>query len=155
VAREPLDRYFTPHWCTELLLDRVWLRPTVLEPCAGRGDIVSVLKARGYRPIVNDITDGKDFLTWVTPVETIITNPPYRLLAPIILHALAVARDTFLLLRLTALEPTRDRRELLGALRAVYILPRRPKFVHGASDSVTSAWFHFRPGPEDTKVYWL
>lgn len=94
-ARLELDSYWTQPWVTEALLDRVSFPRHVLEPAAGRGDMVEVLKARGYQVQARDVKDWgcpgvrvDDFLTTgpALPLPdvafagkrfAVVTNPPY------------------------------------------------------------------------------
>ena len=58
-----------------------------------------------------------------------------------------------MLLRLSFLEPTKSRRDLLTAYRPdVLILPRRPVFDGRGTDSITSAWFCW---PGEGRIIWL
>lgn len=105
--RHAHDDYPTPPWATQRLLDRVWLpRGHILEPCAGRGQIVDTVRAdyagrcftavelqqqhqAGLEAVCNGIADEVvigDFLELAATMEAegrsfdaVITNPPYSL----------------------------------------------------------------------------
>jgi hypothetical protein len=92
IERDVYDRYWTPCYVTEALLDRVEFEGNVWEPACGEGHIVHVLKARGYEVKATDITTGDDFLKSNEKADNIVTNPPYGLVNEFIEHALALAR---------------------------------------------------------------
>lgn len=126
--RRAFDRYATParavealchHWPTILLGD-------VLEPCAGRGDLVTALERLMYgrsegRVITNDIdpamecehtSDATTDEAWAAfpPVPWVVSNPPYGEGALYIIER-AIAHATVgvaMLLRLSWLEPTTE-----------------------------------------------
>lgn len=87
-VRRKLDDYETPEEITRYLLQHVnvGFHGPILEPAAGSGRMVAVLREVkhkppiGYRKVVGfDIKDGHDFFkrTAKWPGD-IITNPPYR-----------------------------------------------------------------------------
>jgi hypothetical protein len=77
--RDPLDRYETPEWATEALLERVSFRGRVLEPAAGTGRIARVLRARGLPVDTADVQRGnRDFLRRTATAVNVITNPPIK-----------------------------------------------------------------------------
>jgi hypothetical protein len=84
--KRPRDLYRTPAAVTEALLDHVTFAPVILEPACGHGDLVQVVRRRGYLVHGSDIMpigapDAKvgDFLNGpvvFTPPFDIVTNPP-------------------------------------------------------------------------------
>ena len=97
-ADRQLDLYETPPEAVRALL-RVENLPhrNSWEPACGRGAIVNVLRAAGHRVIASDIAfygpthfGGRDFLLEPLPpqYECILTNPPYKLAAAFVRHAL-------------------------------------------------------------------
>jgi hypothetical protein len=163
------DFYATPAIAVTALLDanpkhldpasvRIW------EPAAGDGGIVLPLRERGFAVIASDIT-ARDFpLHFVSDfflltqapagTTTIITNPAYRSAQRFAEHAIDLAPDVFLLLRLAFLESIR-RTDLLEhrGLRAVHVFRRRLPRMHRhgwdgprSSSSIAFAWFHWRAG---------
>lgn len=91
--REPADAYFTPAWAVQVLLDAWPIRGPVAEPACGLGHIVGALEAHGMKVAAADLHDygsasgwvRRDFLTAPllalgdgTPVNAVVTNPPYR-----------------------------------------------------------------------------
>lgn len=73
------DRCQTPPYAVRPILQ--FLRPgaTIWEPAAGKGNIVRLLRALGFRVIATDILAGRNFFTYRPdePVDYILTNPPY------------------------------------------------------------------------------
>ena len=167
--RRENDQYFTPKGLTRSLLRHV---PTlagarVLEPSAGMGHISNILKSDfNCRVLTNDIdatmpcdyhmdATGEPF--WELMESTsqfdpmrkrwVVTNPPYKQAAEILDGAIESGFEGMaMLLRLSFLEPTRSRAELLRDLEPMLshliVFSPRPSFTeNGRSDSVTSCWF--------------
>lgn len=166
MTRRKNDWYPTAEAVTQTLLYYV---PTiaghVVEPCCGDGRMADVLrpKARIYKVTTNDIDpdwtadmhcDARDPHADIyrTQPDWIVTNPPYTQAARILKASWANARlGVGMLLRLTFLEPCRDRADWLEAngrfLSNVIILNPRPSFTeNGKTDSVTSAWMVWKKG---------
>jgi hypothetical protein len=75
------DVYHTPTVCTEALtkVEAGYWPKTIWEPCAGRGDLSSVLKDKKFTVIETDLAQRVDFLkTTEARASAIVTNPPYR-----------------------------------------------------------------------------
>jgi hypothetical protein len=154
----------------DALWDRYWIAPgeTISEPCAGEGNIVRRLEELGG--LANGV-DGNDIdakYNWGTmwdatdpkaPMWTnrprydwVVTNPPFSAAIPIIDNALKNVRvGVAVILRLSFLEPTRDRddwwkkngEKLVDLI--VFGSPR-PRYVGKGTDFVTTAWFVFLRG---------
>lgn len=157
--RVPQDSYPTPRWSVQRFLEAVELpRGTWLEPCAGRGAIVSEIAdyADEVRAIEIDeafrkpLTDAlrptgarmgrrpapliADYLaTPITyPVSVIVTNPPFSLAFEFAQKAVREADHVALLLRLNFLgSGTKSGRTpwLRQNPPDVYVLPNRPSFA--------------------------
>lgn len=179
---DKLDYYPTPTWCTELLFKHGfeisnghW--PTVrsvLDPAAGDGAILDVARKGGFAtlgleldPVRVEAARAKghqmgtgDALARSWPrADMAVMNPPYLRAESFVRKGLEWRRGMpgypplFALLRLSFLEPTQSRRDLLGAHRPnVLILPRRPSFDGIATDNITSAWFCW---PGQGRLVWL
>lgn len=89
-ARQKNEKYYTPGWATEIVIPYLALEgKAVLEPAAGNGEIVEVLKRNRMYVVAEDIapddTTGRgftiaqqNFLTRVDLlVDNIVTNPPF------------------------------------------------------------------------------
>jgi hypothetical protein len=100
--RSPKDFYQTPYELTRALLDREFFTADVLEPCAGQGAIVDVLKEWDRDVTSFDISDTEngdnDFLWYGKQHENIITNPPFSLAMDFILKAKVIAKYKFAML---------------------------------------------------------
>jgi hypothetical protein len=157
------DLYETPPEATGALLKVEQLPRRIWEPACGRGAIVNVLRAAGHEVVATDIANygipitapgywGSDFLTErAAPAgtECILTNPPYRLAAEFVRHALTLCPRAIFLLRLAFLESTR-RSDILdgGQLARVYVFRNRLPMMHRsgwagprATSAIPFAWF--------------
>ena len=162
MARRRLDQYFTPEHATLTLLDRVpHIGGTILEPCAGTGEMAWPLSRHGADIWTNDIDEALGGTDWQTdatapgfwqvmgdPVlspgfDWVISNPPFSCCTPIIVGAFGVARKgVAMLLRLSWLEPCKDRAAFLGKHPpSLIVLPRISFTGDGKTDNVTCAWF--------------
>lgn len=150
MARDHLDRYWTPTWCVRTLLARLRLEPgtRVLEPCVGReARIATVLREAGCEVVTGDLDElAVAHWHWDFPAEValrpsavreqvgelewVITNPPYLTrstsAARVIEAALELAPRVAALLRLPWLEPCADRLDLLTRRPPLHVvsLPR-------------------------------
>lgn len=180
-GRESHDHYPTPRFCTEALFkhvrkadDELTNARTVLDPAAGEGAILDVAREQGFVTLglELDLTRAEaararghqmgqgDALERRWPrADMVVANPPYSHAEAFVRKALAWRLSVpgyppfFTLLRLSFLEPTQTRRELLTTYRPdVLILPRRPAFDGRGTDSITSAWFCW---PGRGQIVWL
>ena len=143
------------------------IKGTVLEPCAGAGQLASPLRAAGLKVITNDIDpkyktnynlDAAIRKSWLEfpRFDWTISNPPYSYLEEFLEMSLACSEvGVAMLVRLTALEPVirRSKRgEILEQYKdnLRYVMPfsaPRPKFIEGkGTDSVTTCWLVFNHG---------
>lgn len=158
--RQPNDYYPTPYAYVQALLSTVPIRGRVFDPCDGGGAIskhldfvpgVSRVIRNELYPVENSLYDYVDDATqpevWRTVacedgVDWAVFNPPFNAALPMLKYALATAQvGVAALLRLSFLEPTKDRGPFLKQYppTKLIILPR-VKFVGKGSDSVTCAW---------------
>lgn len=110
-ARQRNEKYFTPAWVTEALLDRERFHGTSWDPAAGAGHIVDVFCGPGLsymagsdlEPDADHIKQG-DFLadkaglySHFLGVENVVTNPPFgvggRLAVTFIERALSITQE--------------------------------------------------------------
>ena len=154
-----LDAYYTPEWMVRILLDRLPIRGSVLEPCVGDGAIARHLQDIA-RVRTNDIDpavesdfrlDARRPELWERgPWDWVITNPPFSYAEQIIPQAFeATEYGVAALLRLSWLEPTQGRRNFLAEHppTQLIVMPRH-KFDRASAgqDSVTTAWFVWEHG---------
>jgi hypothetical protein len=156
------DLYETPKPAIHALLKVEVVPQCVWEPAAGPGAIVETLRATGRRVIATDLHDwgcpeslaGADFLRQrqlPDGVEAIITNPPYKLAADFVRHALALCPKVIMLMRLAFIESV-GRSDILdsGMLARIYPFANRLPMMHRwhwdgpkASSAMCFAWFVF------------
>jgi hypothetical protein len=162
-ARKPYDAYQTPPEVVEAMMrEIVWGRsPTIMEPCAGQGNIVRVLHE--YLPDAEitemDIQRGQDFLKADIHerYDFIVTNPPFMLAKEFVDKSLRVANCVVMLLRLGFLAGQK-RREWWrrNPPTALFVLSKRPSFTGQGTDSTDYAWFVFdNTGRQKRGIYWL
>lgn len=165
--RRPLDLYTTERPITEALLERVFIRGIVYEPCVGPGHMARVLEEQEHisEVITNDVDrqwpaayhgdagepTAKIWTHWTRP-DWVVTNPPFSEAYQILPLSLYHARvGVAFLLRLTYMEPANGRGDWLQqwADKQKYqiVFNPRPSFTHdGKTDSVTCAWFVWEKG---------
>jgi hypothetical protein len=135
------DYYCEPTWAVSPILD--CLAPAELhDPCCGRGTIVTAAQQRGVSATGADIADRargqfavRDFLADTAIYSNVICNPPYKMAARIVEHALAhVVNDG----RVAVLVPiaflASQRRFLLFSrpeTELVIVMSRRPSMPPG------------------------
>lgn len=150
--RRKNDAYHTPEWATRQLLNRIHIKGTVLEVCAGENHITNVLLATEADIYTNDIDnthwhgyhfDAANLSAWPTRrFDWVVTNPPFNKAFDILVNSLASASNVALLLRLSFLEPTKERGATLAVTppQGLIVLPRISFTNDGKTDSVTCAW---------------
>jgi hypothetical protein len=163
--REKDDFYPTPPEATEALLSVETFSGPIWEPACGDGAISRVLEARGHTVISTDLVDrgyGEnrvDFLMEYRPrAPHIITNPPFKMVAPFMRQALKLTTGKVaLLLRLACLEGT-ERRQIYDTspLSNIWVFTRRLSMKRGGYEGAETggmlafAWFvwdHSHKGP--------
>jgi len=162
MARRRLDQYFTPRKAVEVLKKHIGVPTYIFEPCVGEGIIIDVfdpaisetndidenIKADWHFDACNydnfgsysSYHDDDDYAdTWC------ISNPPYgEMAAPIVRNALEYYDNVAMLLRLSFLEPCKDRFDI--CCPDLLISMNRISFTgDGNKDSVTTAWFIWSP----------
>jgi hypothetical protein len=139
------DLYETPAEAVHALLKVERLPNWIWECACGHGSIVRVLRNAGHEVYATDLVDydspdqnapGVDFLLeHRTPdgVEAILTNPPYKLAAQFIQHALELCPQVYMLLPLTFIAGQR-RTDILesGSLARVHVFKNRLPRMHRA-----------------------
>ncbi len=102
--RSGLDQYYTPPSVTHSLMKRIRFVGLVWECAAGSGRMSDVIKE--YNPCVaTDIITGTDFLTQISVVPNIVTNPPYKLAEQFVRKAYQLTTEKVaMFLRLNFLE---------------------------------------------------
>jgi hypothetical protein len=109
--------YVEPRWCVRQLLDAEPFNGEILDPCCGRGTIVSVCRERGYPARGGDLRDRglgtvKDLFDITEPVDNVIANIPYRLAEVCSRHILTITSRTAALILTMAFWESRARNAL-------------------------------------------
>lgn len=163
------DFYATPAWVTERLLKYVQLPGGKwLEPSAGDGAIVRVayihaptvsihaneIDPQHQQSLLNSgaslITIG-DFFSMNNQngaYNVCIGNPPFSMAQEFVEHSLTMSNEVVFLLRLAFLE-SKKRKALFDKIGVpdVYVLPERPSFINGKTDSCAYGWFRWYSTP--------
>lgn len=160
LAERGNDLYETPPEAVHALLKAEQLPKNIWEPACGPGSIVSVLRNAGHHVYATDLVDYGcpdsecrfDFLMERAPgfhIGAIVTNPPFKLARPFIIHALTLCPKVIMLLRLAFLEGS-SRGSILddGHLARVHVFRNRLPRMHRAgwsgkqsTSSIAFAWF--------------
>jgi hypothetical protein len=139
---------------------------TVWEPACGPGAIVRILRDRGRAVVATDLNDwgcpdsksGVDFLMEreaPAGVPAIVTNPPFKLAEEFVEHALKLAPEVYMLMRLAFLEGMRWRTKgFQDHLARVWVFAPRLPFMHrhgydgpkNSNSGMPFAWFVFHRG---------
>lgn len=158
--REKDDFYPTPPEGIEGLLAVESFDGDIWEPACGDGAISKVLEAHGYRVASSDLVDRgygesrTDFLMEFRPrAPNIITNPPFKMVAPFIRQALQLSTGKVaFLLRLACLEGV-DRREIYdnSPLARVWVFSKRLTMYRAGKPTesggmIAFAWFVWEHG---------
>jgi hypothetical protein len=138
------DLYQSPPEAVHALLKAERLPLQIWEPACGPGAIVRVLRAAGHVVTATDLVDygcpdseaGVDFLLehHAPPgIEAIVTNPPFKLAAQFVEHALDLCPLVIMLLPLTFIAGQR-RTDILesGSLARVHVFKNRLPRMHRA-----------------------
>lgn len=155
-VRRPYDLYETPEECTQSIIPYLGYPRSILEPAAGSGAIIRVLKRHlpefTYRAIDINIfppliTTSQDFLTLEPDpsFDLVLGNPPYSLAEEFCKRSMLWRKDVSsrvcMLLRLNFLESQKRAVWLRENTPSVYVLPKRPSFTGKGTDATGYGWF--------------
>jgi hypothetical protein len=167
--RSPADFYATPAIATQQILVRLdlpggrWLEP-------GAGNIIAAVNAMrrdvrwtaveiDERHVENlaaaEMTIVADFLTYsfnCTPFTVALMNPPFRLALEFVQRCLRICEWVVCLERLDFLGTQKRGAWMRQHMPDVYILPNRPSFTGGPTDSNEYAWLVWPAGRHDRLV---
>lgn len=178
------DYYATPFNATEAILNKVDLfNDTILEPAAGEGHIVKVLKEHYPHNEITandlikrdsrfgiDVNGNIDFLTYNPnrKFDTIITNPPFSLAQQFIEKALTLANHYVIIFAKIQLLEGNDRRKMFDKTppKYVYVFSKRVNPLRNGEErdengkpwasTMCFAWFVWEIGHTgDTVVKWI
>lgn len=161
------DFYRTPAWCVKSILPHLPRFGDVLDPCAGDGAMLMVLREVGILARGFELDEGRgracrahgfgcyigDALAadspWHAP-GVVLTNPPFSLAQEMVERALAEVAPggtVAMLLRLGFLASQGRAALHRRAPADVFVLPMRPSFTEdGQTDQSEYAWFVWGPG---------
>jgi hypothetical protein len=94
------DRVMTPLWIGRYMVAHFKPTGSCLEPCRGTGNIYKFLPPGSEWC---EITEGKDFFDYDKHASWILTNPPYSIIDPFVLHCFKVADNVVLFIPLNKL----------------------------------------------------
>lgn len=165
------DLYETPPVATKALLRHVELPEVVWEPACGRGSMSNVLVDAGHIVHATDLVDygcidygcfrhqsRVDFLMErraPTHCGAIVTNPPFKLAEEFVQHAVSLAPQVCMLLRLGIIAGSRRKFPAFddGSLARILIFKKRLPRMHRdgwdgpkSTSMVEFAWFCWQAG---------
>jgi hypothetical protein len=163
------DFYRTPEWVIRAILPHLPASDRVLDPCCGDGAILEVLRERlGITHISGieldapraELARQRLYLSqWLSTLDAlaiewscpylVVMNPPYRHAEQFVRKALAEVApggSVFALLRVGFMGSLKRADLWRDHPADVYVLPRRPSFTGGRTDSCDYAWFAWGPG---------
>ncbi len=145
----PQDRYFTPQYVIDLIINRIDFSKvnSFIEPCAGDYRVLNSVPDNVAK-FYCELDIGKDYLTTELPsVDLIITNPPFSKSLEFIEKSLKEAKTVCYLQRLNWLG-SKQRSEFWNTNPPdkIFVLSKRPQFMKevglkSGSDSTEYAWF--------------
>lgn len=155
--REKDDFYPTPPEGTRALLAVEKFEGPIWEPACGDGAISRELEAAGYAVESTDLvnrgygTPGIDFLMeWQPRAPNIVTNPPFKMVAPFMRKSLALTTGKIAMLLRVACLAGAERGAIFNStpLARVWVFSRRINMKRGGWDGgesgssmVDLAWF--------------
>lgn len=83
------DCIMTPKWVAEDMIAHFSPSGNILEPCKGDGVFTELLPKANWC----EIKEGKDFFSYHSKVDWIISNPPFSVMRKFILHSFEVADE--------------------------------------------------------------
>ncbi len=146
--RRENDSYQTPPYCVEKLLPYIDFRgePSFIEPCKGDGNIYYMIAPLCSTSAYYEMAKGRDYLTTrCSPVDIIITNPPFSLWREFLEKSLTEADLVIYMLRLNVMGSgtKTNRGEFWNSNRPTRSFPleKRPSFIgDGKTDCCDYHW---------------
>jgi hypothetical protein len=91
------DIVYTPRWVAEDMVNHFKPFGNILEPCRGGGVFMEFLPPNTEWC---EIVEGRDFFEWETPVDWVVSNPPYSLTRKWFNHSYKVSNNLLYLVPL-------------------------------------------------------
>lgn len=122
----PQDKIYTPENVAKTIINLCPIKETdtVLDAFAGKKVFYD-----NYPKCIKswcEIDDGVDFFEYKTPIDWIITNPPYSILEDVLKHSFEIAQNVVYLLPLSKLVSSMGRIRQIsayGGVKELYIFP--------------------------------
>lgn len=170
------DFHGTPHHATERIIFRGmkdgWINPeqcSVREPCAGKGDMVEVLKQHFYSVRASDIKDYRrgfrkaDYLKGsFQPTDWTFINPPYNAKHEFLYKAFSISRHGVAAFLQIGFMTGQDRFYNLfsiGSPDYVYVFPDRVGSVTSPGGYLLHGWYvwlaPFGKNKGESSLRWL
>lgn len=96
VSEKRGDTVFTPRWAAKDMVEHFRPSGKILEPCKGGGVFLEFLPGAEWC----EIAEGRDFFEWKTPVDWVISNPPYSMTREWFKHSYKIAENLLYLVPL-------------------------------------------------------
>jgi predicted RNA methylase len=173
--RQKNDFYATPKSEVYNILEREKLRGLILDPCCGTGNISKPVKDLypDNRVIETDLIDrgcgltGLNFLSDEYPyktADTIIMNPPFKLIGKFVKKSLKISDKIILLARLQFLESKKRYNNIFKDYQPdrIYIYVDRITCAKNgnfeknkSANSIAYAWFVFDKINQEKSINWI
>lgn len=88
------DVVLTPDWVAKEVVKRFQPKGKILDPCSGEGAFLKYMPKAEWC----EIRKGRDFFEWKTKMDWIVSNPPYSIFRPFLLHSFTLAPDIVFLI---------------------------------------------------------
>jgi hypothetical protein len=119
------DNFQTPAWALDCLIPYLYLLQRIWEPACGSGNLVTGLRASGFKVRGTDILKGTDFLHCdIQAFDVIVTNPPFSLKDEFLEHCYKLGKPFALLLPISVFD-SKFRRKLFNQYGVEFIFPDR------------------------------
>jgi len=115
----------------------------VLDPCRGDGAFWNAMPGAEWC----EIREGRDFMEWTSPVDWIVTNPPFSTFMGFIKHAFDVSENVVFVIpaaKVWGSMPYHEMIEAYGGIREIVILGRGRSI--GLPLGFAVGAFHFQRG---------
>jgi hypothetical protein len=92
----PKDVVMTPADVARMIVNHFQPAGRILDPCRGNGAFWNAMPGAEWC----EIAEGKDFMEWKTPVDWIVSNPPYSTFWDFLEHSFKLAENIVYLIPL-------------------------------------------------------
>jgi hypothetical protein len=89
VALDRKDVVYSPDWVAADMVEYFKPSGSILEPCKGSGVFMRYLPTAAWC----EIDHGKDFFSWVEPVDWVFGNPPYAQFTKWMTHSMEIGQN--------------------------------------------------------------